>query len=224
MPTTITAVDGKNDISHALFIDLTLDSTTYYISSAYRNYTINGNVYNQLGYLLQAGSITDDLKTSNGDLVISLSGIPSSLMTKVLTTPIKGGSVVIRRGFFNTVNTTLNTAQVYVRYQGIITNYAIDENFDVLTGDRTHTIAVTCASINQLLENKVTGQRTNKSDRQKYYPGDISFNRVKDLQNTSFDFGKPYTGGTGYGGGGYYGGGGGGPFDPGFDPGFYNLP
>jgi len=210
MTTTITAVAGKNHISHALFLDLTLDTTTYYISSAYRNYTIDGNVYNRLGSLLQAGSLTDDLKTSNGDVVISLSGIPTSLINQFTSAPIKGGSVKIRRGFFDTATNTLDTSQVYTRYNGIITNYAIDETMDPLTGDRTHTIAVTCASINQLLENKVTGQRTNGSDRKKYYPGDISFDRVKDLQNTSFDFGKPFSGGTGYGGGGYGGGGGGG--------------
>lgn len=221
MSTPITAVDGKNHISHAMFIDLTLDTTTYYISSAYRGYTIDGNQYNQLGYLLQAGSITDDLKTSNGDVVISLSGIPTSVIGQFINAPIKGGAVVIKRGFFDVNTNIIDTSQVYTRYKGIITNFAIEETNDMLTGDRTHTVAVTCASINNLLENRVSGQRTNSSDRRRFYPGDISFDRVKDLQNTSFDFGKPYSGGTGYGGGGYRGGGGG--FDPfdGFD--FTNL-
>lgn len=220
MSTTITAVDGKNHISHAMFIDLTLDTTTYYISSAYRSYTIDGNQYNQLGYLLQAGSITDDLKTSNGDVVISLAGIPTSVIGQFINAPIKGGNVVIKRGFFDVNTNIIDTGQVYTRYKGIITNFAIEETNDMLTGDRTHTIAVTCASINNLLENRVSGQRTNSSDRRRYYPGDISFDRVKDLQNTSFDFGKPYSGGTGYGGGGNYGGGGG--FDP-FDGFDFNL-
>lgn len=217
MSTTISAVSGQNKISHAMFIDLTLDTTTYYISSAYKPITIDGNNYNQLGYLLQAGSITDDLKTTNGDVIISLSGIPTTLLTQFLTAPIKGGAVTIKRGFFGTDTYEIISGQVYTRYKGIITNYTIEETMDVLTGDRTHTIAVTCASLNTLLENKVSGQRTNSSDRNRFYPGDISFDRVKELQNTSFDFGKPYSGGTGYGGGGY-GPGGGGGFDP-FNPG-----
>jgi hypothetical protein len=57
-----------------------------------------------------------------------------------------------------------------------------------------------------VLENKVTGQRTNGTDRNRFYPTDISFDRVKTLQNTSFDFGKKYVGGNGYGGGGGGGG------------------
>jgi hypothetical protein len=61
-----------------------------------------------------------------------------------------------------------------------------------------------------VLQNKISGQRTNSTDRKRYFPGDISFDRVADLTNTSFDFGKKYVGGQGYGGG---GGGGGRQFD-----------
>jgi hypothetical protein len=206
MTTAITALDTENHISHALFIDLTLNNTTYYLTSAYRPITYNGNIYQQQGWFLQVGSFTDDLKTTNGDIQVSLSGIPASQMSLVLNQPIKGGEIIIRRGFFDTETNTLLSGQMYVRYKGIITNYAIEENQDTLAGELTHTIVVSCASINELLENKVTGQRTNSSDRQRFYPGDISFDRVKDLQNTSFDFGKKYTGGPGYGGGGGGGG------------------
>lgn len=208
MTTAITAVDTENHISHALFIDLTLDNVTYYLTSAYRPITFSGNIYQQQGWFLQVGTLTEDLKTTNGDVVISLSGIPNSQMTLVLNQPIKGGTVTIRRGFFDTDTNTLIPGQMYTRYRGIITNYSIDEDFDALGGELTHTISVICSSLNNLLENRVSGQRTNGSDRNRFYPGDISFNRVKDLQNTSFDFGKEYTGGTGYGGGGGGGGGG----------------
>lgn len=213
MTTAITAVDTENHISHALFIDLTLDAVTYYLTSAYRPISYNGNIYQQQGWFLQVGSFTDDLKTTNGDIQVALAGIPTSQMTLVLNQPIKGGEIIIRRGFFNTQTNTLLPNQMFVRYKGIITNFNIEESSDVLNGELTHTIVVTCANINELLENKVTGQRTNGSDRRRFYPGDISFDRVKDLQNTSFDFGKKYTGGNGYGGGGGGGGGGRGGFE-----------
>jgi len=64
------------------------------------------------------------------------------------------------------------------------------------------------------LNNKVTGQRTNSSDRTRFYPGDISFDRTSVIANAGFDFGKKFTGGRGYGGG---GGGGGGRFFDEFD-------
>jgi hypothetical protein len=207
MSTSIPQV-ANTSISHAIFIDLTLNAnftpTTYYISSAYKPITIDGNTYTELGAFLQLGSVTDDLKTTNGDLQIQLSGIPSdaNYMDIVLSYPIKGGEVVVRRAFFD-VNTLEPIANaVYERYRGIITNYSVDETTSFLNGELVNTITVSCASINTVLENKVSGQRTHETDRKRFYPGDISFDRVKTLQNTSFDFGKEYTGGQGYGGGG----------------------
>lgn len=215
MAISIPEVQGQA-ISHAVFIDLTLDGTTYYLSSAYKPITHGGNTYTELGALLQVSSITEDLKTTNGDITVSLSGIPSdaNYMNIVLNTPIKGGEIVINRGFFNTNTMAFISGAMYERYRGIITNYSITEEASYLTGELAQTISITCASLNTLLESKVTGQRTNGTDRKRFYPGDISFDRVKALQNTNFDFGREYRGGTGYGGGG----GGGTPGGPGSIP------
>jgi uncharacterized membrane protein YgcG len=132
-------------------------------------------------------------------------------MSQVLTAPIKGGTVKLSRAFFDT-NYTYNPSNVYGRYSGVITNFSISEDEDIITGKLNNTVAITCASINTILENKVTGQRTQVPDRQKFFVGDQTFNRVPDLQNVQFDFGRDYSyssgGGYGGGGGGYGGGGG----------------
>ena len=200
MPTSITAIDTETNIAHAIFIDLTLGSTTYYISSAYSEVQIGANTYTELGALLSVAPITDDLKTTNGDISITLSGIPSNqdYQSLILGTQIKGGNVKIQRGFFDPVTLQALPGQVYTRFQGIITNFTLDEDLDVFRGDSTIAVTINCASLNSLLENKICGQRTNPSDRRRFYPGDISFDRVPMLQNTSFDFGKKYSGGTGY--------------------------
>jgi len=210
MATTISKVQDTR-ISHAVFIDLELGSNVYYISSAYQPITYNGNTYTELGAFLTMGDIQEDFKATNGDLAISLSGIPSNAnyVSIVMGTQIKGGNVVVRRGFFDVDNLTLNSSDVYERYRGVITNYNIGEDTSFLTGELVNSVTITCASINTLLENRISGQRTNGTDRKKFYPGDISFDRVKDLMNTDFDFGKEYTGGQGYGGGGGPGGPGG---------------
>jgi len=216
MATPITAVQDNN-ISHALFIDLDLDGNVYYLSNAYKPITVDGNTYTELGAFLGLGEIRDDLKTTNGDLNISLTGIPSNenYVDIMLSYPIKGGNVVIRRGFFDTTTLVPISGQMFERYRGIITNFSIDETENFLQGELVYTITVTCANINTLLNNKVTGQRTNTSDRTRFYPGDISFDRTSVIANTGFDFGKKFTGGRGYGGGG--GGGGGGRFFDEFD-------
>ena len=207
--TAITQVEDTNYLQHCLFVVLELDNTTYYLTSNRRPIILSGTLFNAMGWLLQVSEIQDDLKTNNGDINLALSGVPETLINAVLTAPIKGGKVTVLRGF--TKNPSI--LQSYNRYQGVITNYSIEEQDDYLARDRSYTVTISCANINTLMENRISGQRTNGSDRKKFYPGDISFDRCKDLQNVNFDFGKKYTGGSGYGGG--YS-----PVGPGFFPGF----
>lgn len=200
----------ENHINTAIMIDLNLDGNVYYISSAYDEITYSGNTYTQLGAFLQVGEIAEDIKTTNGDIGISLSGIPDDTLTDVLTTNIKGGEVVLYRAFFND-DYSLDSANVYQRFKGIITTFAIEEQIDILEGNDTNAVTISCASINTILENKVAGQRSNPADREKFFPGDGTFDRVPDLMGVSFDFGKEYSGTGGYqGGGGGRGGGRGG--------------
>ena len=206
MATTITPVQ-QDHISSCLLIDLTLDNTTYYISSAYKPVTFDSNTYTELGSFLQVGDFQEDVRTTNGDISISLSGIPSeqNYLSLILTEPVKGGNVVVRRGFYDLTTHELDTGQVYDRFSGIITNFTIQEDFRP-GQELTNTVTVTCASINSILENRVSGQRTNPDDRKRLFPNDEVFDRVPELYNISFDFGKEYQG-YGYGGGGGGGGG-----------------
>jgi hypothetical protein len=213
MATSIPQVTGVNNIIHCLLVELTLGANVYHLSTAYKPVTYDGDTYSELGSFLQVGDLTEDIKTTNGDITLALSGIPSEAdyMSQVLTAPIKGGTVKLSRAFFDT-NYTYNPSNVYGRYSGVITNFSISEDEDIITGKLNNTVAITCASINTILENKVTGQRTQVPDRQKFFVGDQTFNRVPDLQNVQFDFGRDYSyssgGGYGGGGGGYGGGGG----------------
>jgi len=204
MATDIPAVQDTTNISHAVFLDIQIGGTIYRISSAYSQVTIDGNNYLPSGAFLQISDLTEDLKTTNGDIQIALSGIPAeyNYMSLILLNPIKGGKITIRRAFFDPETQQALAGEVYLRYKGVITNFSVDETTNFLNGELTNQITVTCASINTLLESRVRGQRTNGTDRRRFYPGDISFDRVKELQNVSFDFGREYTGGQGYGGGG----------------------
>lgn len=224
MATSIPPVTGTNNIKHAMLVDLTLGATTYYISGAYKPITYDSNTYTELGSFLGVSEIPEDIRTTNGDIQLSLTGIPSDqdYMGLILSTAIKGGTVKIHRAFFND-DYSVDASNVFQRYNGIITNYSISEDYSFVEGKNTNSVAVSCASVNTILEQKVAGQRTNLTDRQKYFPTDNTFDRVADLHNVSFDFGKEYSASSGYGGG--YGGGygpGGGGFGGGFNiPGIY---
>lgn len=207
MSTSIPAVDTELNIKHALLLDLTFGANVYYVSSAFKPITFDGNTYTELGSFLQLGEIQEDIKTTNGDIGITLSGVPQENLDAVLDTKVKGGEVIVRRAFFND-DLSLDAGNVVQRFKGIITNLQIEENYDLLEGERTNSVSVSCSSIVTILENRTAGQRTSPIDRDRLFPGDQTFKRVPDLHNIQFDFGRESNGAGGSGGGGYGGGGG----------------
>ena len=204
MSTSIPEVE-ENNIKHCLLIEMQIGTTTYYISNSWKAITYDGNVYTQLGSFLSVGEFIEDIKTTNGDLSMVLTGIPAGQVRTVMENPVKGGVVKVSRAFFDD-NYAVTT--VYPRYNGIITNYNISESVALAQGDITNSVGISVASINTILENRVNGQRTTPEDRARLFPTDTTFARVPIINNTAFDFGKDYTGGGGYGGGGGRGGGG----------------
>ncbi len=201
MATTIAEVQGES-ISPITLIDLQLGATTYYISSNWKPVTVDGNNYSELGAFLSVSNIDDNLKYNANDLALTLSGIPSGqdYLRQILDNPVKGGNVTLKRAFVDSSTMELKSG-VYTRFKGVITNYKIDEQVNILSKQMDYAVTVTLASQLTVLSEKITGQRTNPEDRKRLFPADKSFDRVPILFNTAFDFGKEFTGGGNYGGG-----------------------
>ena len=216
MATSIPAVQGTH-IYPVTLIDLDLNGNIYYLSDGYKPFTVGSNTYTELGAFLSVGTIDDNLRSTNGDIAIGLAGIPSSstgsevnYLNLIMTEPVKGGNVTLKRAFMDTDTMEIDAGNVYTRFKGVITNYQIDEQYNFLEKRNDYGVTVMVASINTVLETKVTGQRTNPEDRKRLYSADKSFDRIPILFNTAFDFGKEYSAGGNYGGGGGRGRGGGG--------------
>lgn len=214
MSQTIEAVDTERHIQHGILLDLTLNNTTYYLSTCAGSVIYDGRTYTGLAGYLSISEIQSNIQNSNDELSISLSAFPADYLDLVVDTPIKGGSVVIYRAFFdNTTNEVITspTVQVKRRFSGIISNYAVQEDIDITgqTGSVNHTITIICSSLMGWLENKISGRRTNQQDYQSLFANptentyinvntiqtDPSMDRVQALYNANFDFGKPYVAG-----------------------------
>jgi len=171
MTTIITAVDTERSIEHGVLIDLTLDGTTYYISNCYKNVSYGGNDYEALAGFLQISDIQNNISNANDEIQISLSAIPPNYIAATLGQPIKGGEVNIYRAFFDYTTQEVITGEIYRRFTGIISNFSVQEDVDVTNAEPTvnHTITVIASSIMGVLENKISGRRTNKQDYQIYW-------------------------------------------------------
>lgn len=198
--TTVIGPVNSQTIDHGVLIELTLDNTTYYISNCYRDVVYDGNTYQALAGFLNISEIQSNISNANDEIQVSLSAIPATYISLVLSDQVKGGEIHIYRAFFDYTTQLVLASGVFERFSGVISNFSVQEDLDT-QGDSpevTHTITLIASSIMGVLENKVSGRRTNKKDYQIVYAElgnsatDPSMNRVETLFNSSFDFGKPY--------------------------------
>jgi len=204
MTTVISALTATS-IKHCLLVDIVVNTTTYYISNAYAPISYNGNTYTQLGNFMGMSELRDDLKVTNNQINLQLTGIPTddgspSYMGIALNSNLKGSKVKIRRAFFNQGN--YDPAQVYLRFDGYVSNFSLSENWDQDNKMSSNSIGIQCSNIHAIMEKKYSGRRTNDTDEQVLYPGDTGMSYVKRLADTQFDFGKPYVAPSSSGGGG----------------------
>lgn len=192
MSTTMAALSASS-IRYAEFVRITTETQVVTFCNAASPITVNGILFQGLGTLLGIGEIQQDIKASSYDLKLSLTGIDPDSIELILGSNIKGSTVEIWRGFLDGNNQiiTTPTQQFFKRYQGIVNNFAINEDFNDQLRTRIATAIASCSSMRFVLENRVTGIRTNQSSWQFFYPNDVSMNRVATIASTYFDFGKP---------------------------------
>lgn len=192
--TTINAVTGSQ-INHAEFVKLTVGNaaTVYTFCNAAAPITVGGITFANLGALLNVGDVQRDIKATSDDMTIALTGIDPTNVGIILGNDIKGSLVEVWRGFFDSNNQiiTTPTTQFFKRYQGIINSVSITEDFNSEARTRIATCSISCSSMRRILENRLSGVKTNQNNWQFIYAGDTSMNRVSEISNTFFDFGSP---------------------------------
>jgi len=192
--TTINAVTGSQ-INHAEFVKLTVGNaaTVYTFCNAAAPITVGGITFANLGALLSVGDVQRDIKATSDDMTIALTGIDPTNVGIILGNDIKGSLVEVWRGFFDSNNQiiTTPTTQFFKRYQGIINSVSITEDFSSEARTRIATCSISCSSMRRVLENRLSGVKTNQNNWQFIYPNDTSMNRVSEISNTFFDFGAP---------------------------------
>ena len=192
--TTIAAVDSPS-ILHAEFVRLTVgkEETVYTFCNAAAPIVVDGITFSNLGALLSVGEIQQEMKATSSDMTIALTGIDPANIAIILSNEIKGSIVEVWRGFFDSNNQILTSpsTQFFKRYQGIINSVSITEDFSIEARTRIATCVISCSSMRRVLENRLSGVKTNLNSWQYIYPDDLSMSRVSEITATYFDFGAP---------------------------------
>lgn len=162
-------------------------------SDYFKPYTINSESYSSLGSLMSISETISEFKMSSSEVSVVISGIPTANMDAVLDYKIKGAPIIIYRVLFD--STTGQALEVdgnpAIKFRGIINNFSLMEDFAEGGKDSTVTINFTCTSELGILQKRVAGRRTNPEDQKKFYPTDVSMDRVPSLVDANFNFGQP---------------------------------
>lgn len=153
------------------------------------NYTINGEVYQNLGNLMNVTSSRSQIRASANTVSISLSGIPNSAIAEIVNSKIKSSPVRILRGYFDSNGNLIGELQG--RFRGFVNNYSLEEEYNIDSRTATNQIIIECASSIDVLQNKYAGRRTNPESEKRFFANDLGFDRVPNLENTTFNFGAP---------------------------------
>lgn len=195
--TTMNALNSPS-IRHAEFVKLSIGplgspTAVYTYCNAGGPVIVDGTTFSNLGSLLTVGDVQRDIKATSDDMTIALTGLNPSNVSIILSSTIKGSIVEVWRGFLDSNNQiiTTPTTQFFKRYQGIINNVSITEDYNTEMRTRIATCSISCSSMRRILENRISGIKTNQKSWQEFYPGDTSMNRVAEITATYFDFGAP---------------------------------
>lgn len=155
--------------------------------------SIDGESYQGLGKLLNISATTSELKGSTSSVTISISGIPNTSISEIINSRMKGCPIKIYRMVFdpvtgNKLNISGNPAG---RFFGIVNNYSLEEDYNLETRTSTNTISMICSSNMEFLQNKISGRKTNPESMKRFYPTDVSMDRVPNLVGANFNFGAP---------------------------------
>lgn len=154
--------------------------------------TIAGEEYKGIGNLMGVTDSSSELKASEQELTISITGIPDSSIDEIINSKIKGSPVTIYRVLFDTnTEAVLNIDNnPMLKFQGYVTNIGLTEEYKIDERMSINTLTLVCSNKLKMLSNKSIGRKTNSHSMKRYFPNDVSFDRVASLGNAYFDFGK----------------------------------
>ena len=142
-------------------------------SSAYKDETIDNQVFSALGGLLGIGAQQKSIRVTSADTTVSLSGIQGTLINTVLSTKVRGSELEIWRGFYDDNSILTSTAK---RFTGIVTSYNIQE--DRADNEDNFTVSINASSYKTVLANRIAGRKTNENSWKFFNALDSSMNNV----------------------------------------------
>src|SRR5581483_5501473 len=157
---------AKANIRPRIFLEAQFTSGTIYVWSDVTPIDWNGHTWTGIGHLGSISPAPETTEVRADNIVISLSGIPSSLVSKVLGEVRPNYPVKVWFGCLSESGAVI--ADPYLTFQGLMDVPTIQEN------GQTATISITVE--NRMVDlQRARERRYTDKDQQQLYPGDKFF-------------------------------------------------
>jgi hypothetical protein len=180
LPTGLDTATAAASLSPVILVDLTFPAGNVRCWNGYGNITFGSNTFTGTGYL---GTISEIKETRDGaanGIQVSLSGIPSSLVSLALVNNSQGQPAKVYLGVLNSSGTF--SVDPYLIFDGVIDTCPISDD------GKTATITVKLEK--ELIDTRTRGRRYTDEDQKIDYPTDNGLEYVAGLQQLNIVWGK----------------------------------
>jgi hypothetical protein len=200
----ILSVLSAAEIQPFFAVELFFDTTTLRMWTGLGDLVIEGTVYTGTGQLLQLSEISETAEIAATGANLTLSGIPSELLSLALSEPYQGrlckiyfGAIDANRVYLTDEDGNYILAEDTSRIDisagdpdGIVEVFSgYMDQMNIEEGPETSTIAMSVESKLIDLERSRIRRYTDQSQKARY-PNDRGFEFVEDLQDKQFNWGR----------------------------------
>ena len=172
-----------SEVSPFYAVELFFDTETVRVWTGYGDRLVSSggnNTYIGIGDVLSISDVEEGQDISAKGLTLTLTGIPSNLLTHALNTPYQGRLCNVHMGFIDW-SAPIDKVGMLI-FSGYMDQMTIDE------GPETSTITTTVESKLIDLERPRTRRYTSENQKQRF-SGDKAFDFVESLQNLRLQWG-----------------------------------
>ena len=178
---SVNAIFESQSVTPFLAIDLAFDGGNFVAWTGYGNLTFGGTTYVGAGDFLSVSPIKESSEVQANGIDITLSGVPSDLISSALNETYQGRSCKLHLGVLDSSNAVVSDP--YVLFSGRMDLMSIDDSGE------TANINITAES--RLIDLDRTRERRYTSEDQKIdFPNDKGLEFIADLQDKEIVWGR----------------------------------
>lgn len=163
------------------FAEMQFASGTVRAWNGVGNITVFGNVFSGVGHFGGCESISESGDLAPANVTLTLSGVPSDLISTALSDAYRGRFVFVWIGFMSGLGGSL-LATPYQIFGGRMDTMVIDDSGD------TSTISINCENMLTDLNRPRTSRWTNE-EQQRLFPGDRGLEYIATLPEKPLNWG-----------------------------------